>query len=86
MNDQYYFNGCDLRFYSAEPIWDWGGYAWLANSSLQVKSPSDLTAQRIVHLHWRNSAPTFHPDSRYQLLSSTTLDQQVTDTYELKAN
>ena len=86
INDRYYFNGCDLRFYSAEPVLDWGGYAWLTNSSARISKPAQLTAQRLVHLYWKDNAATFHPDERYRLVSSVTYDRQVTDTYELKTN
>lgn len=85
INDHYYFKDCDFHFYSPTPLLKWGGYAWLANSSKQVTDPSKVNAQRIVHLYWHNSPATFHPDSRYTLVSSVTFDQQTTDTYELKS-
>ena len=85
INDQYYFDGCDMSFYSPDPIWYAGGYAWLSGSDARLASPADLNAQRIVHLYWNDSDKTFQPDSRYTLVSSAIYDQQVTDTYELRA-
>lgn len=85
INDHYYFKDCDMRFYSAEPLVDWGGYAWLAGSKHQITSPGQVNADRIVHLYWHNSKPEFYPDDRYTLVSSVTYDQQTTDTYELKS-
>lgn len=83
INDGYYFDGCDMRFYSAQPVWYWGGYAWLANSGARVATPADIKAKRLVHLYWKGSPKSFQPDSRYRLVSSVTYDYQVTDTYEL---
>jgi mannosyltransferase len=83
INDLYYFNGCDLRFYSSQPVWYWGGYAWLADHGTRVAASTDLTASRIVHLYWNDNPNSFHPDTRYRLVSSVTWDHQVTDTYEL---
>ncbi len=85
INDQYYFKDCDFHFYSPTPLLKWGGYAWLANSSAQITDPAKVNAQRVVHLYWHNSLPTFRPDGRYTLVSSVTFDQQTTDTYELKS-
>ena len=85
MNDYYYLGNCDMRFYSPQPLWFSGGYAWLANSSDRLAQSSDLKAERIVHLYWNNLQPAFRPDDRYRLVSSVTHDRQVTDTYELRA-
>jgi uncharacterized membrane protein len=87
INDVYYFQGCDLRFYSEHPVWYWGGYAPLvAKSNERLAKSTDLTTERLVHLYWSNSDQTFHPDSRYKLVSSTRHDLQVTDTYELRTD
>lgn len=85
INDQYYFQGCDLRFYSQYPIWYQGGYAWLASSDKRIKSPADVDAPVLVHVYWHDNPQTFFPDKRYRLVSSVTYDQQVTATYELIA-
>lgn len=83
INNLYYFEGCDMRFYSPYPIRYEGGYAWLANSNSRLASSKDLAAENIVHLYWSDHDKTFVPDGRYQLVSSVTYDKQVTDTYRL---
>lgn len=83
INNLYYFNGCDMRFYSSYPILYEGGYAWLANSDDRLASSKDLTAESIVHLYWSDHDRSFVPNGRYQLVSSVTYDKQVTDTYRL---
>jgi uncharacterized membrane protein len=85
INAQYYFEGCNMLFYSPTPLLYQGGYAPLAGSSKRLASSTDLTTQRLVHLYWKNSPQTFFPDARYKLVSSVTYDQQITDTYELSA-
>ncbi len=85
INDLYYFDGCDMRFYSPDPILYQGGYAWLADHGSRLAASTDLTAPSMVHVYWADNVPAFHPDSRYRLLSSVKYDQQVTDTYALNA-
>lgn len=83
INAKYYFERCDLRFYSKWPMWYQGGYAWLANNGKRVASPAEIKDTRIVHLYWNDSPKTFHIDGRYKLVASEKYDQQITDTYEL---
>ena len=83
INNLYYFNDCDMRFYSQYPIRYEGGYAWLANSNDRLASSKDVTAETVVHLYWSDHDKTFVPDNRYQLVTSVTYDKQVTDTYRL---
>lgn len=85
MNAQYYFQGCDLRFYSSQPIPFWGGYASLSDNHARLISASDIEAKSLVHLHWKDEPNTFTPDSRYRMVSSMTFDRQVTDMYEIIA-
>lgn len=86
INNEYYFGDCDVRFYSDKPLVYWGGYAYLSGSEKRLAASTDLTTSRLVHLYWNNQPAAFHPDDRYRRVSSVIHDQQVTDTYELKAN
>lgn len=86
INNEYYFAGCDMRFYSPWALWYEGGYAWLSKTDRRLASSADLTTPRLVHVYWGNKEASFRPDARYRLVSSVTYDQQVTDTYELRAN
>jgi len=81
INDVYYFDGCKLYFYSTYPLQYQGGYAWLAHHGNRLSSPNQLTAKSIAYVHMGQT--TFHPDSRYHLVSSYTGVQQTVDTYEL---
>lgn len=84
IDSAYYFNDCDLRFYSKDPIaQDAGGYAPLHGSSSRVDSSRNLNTATIVHLHWDGNESQFTIDDRYQLASSETFDKQVVDTYRL---
>ena len=85
MNDMFYFDGCDVRFYADDPLPYQGGYAWLADSDKRLAKSEDLTAPSMVHLYWKDSQQAFYPDKRYKLVSSVVFDQQVTDTYILNA-
>lgn len=82
INDLYYFDGCDFRFYSTLPIPFRGGYAWLADNGIRLANSRDLNAGRVVHLYWQGTQKNFQIDNRYRLVSSITYDHQVTDTYE----
>jgi uncharacterized membrane protein len=83
INDSYYFDGCDMRFYSALPLPYEGGYAWLSYQKTRIANPNDVTAKYLVYLRWKDAPQNFQPDSRYRLVSSVTDDFQVTDTYKL---
>lgn len=83
INNMYYFDGCDMRFYSPYDLPFQGGYAWLSGSSSRLATSKDLNAPSMVHLYWGDNPPSFQPDSRYRLVSSVKYDQQVTDTYTL---
>jgi mannosyltransferase len=86
MNDLYYFDGCDMRFYSPDPLPYWGGYAWLWDSKVRVSGPADVNAKTLVYLYWKMGPKNFKPDSRYRLVSTVTYDFQSTDTYERITN
>ena len=86
IDSNYYFNDCDLRFFSEDPIQKQGGYAPLFDSTVRISSSKDINTKFINHLHWKGSATNFQPDSRYELLESQSFDKQVLDRYELVAN
>ncbi len=78
----FYYDDCDVRFYSKDDVARAGGYAMLHNSPLRVDSSSKLTQSRIIHLHWTGNTPKFAPDARYKLVDTVTRDKQIVDTYE----
>lgn len=78
----YYFENCDLHFYSTSDVLAFGGYAPLHGSDKRIASPADITTRRIVHMYWTISPATFTPDAAYHLISSHTYDKQVVDIYE----
>lgn len=86
INDSYYFEGCDLRFYAQQPLLYEGGYAMLSYKGLRVANAGEINSKTLVHLYWRNNTVNFQPDSRYRLVSSVVNDFQITDTYRLISN
>lgn len=82
IDSDYYFSGCDIRFYSKTDVNNMGGYAPLHGSSARIDASTSLTAPILYHLHWEGGA-SFTPDDRYALVQSTTFDKQVVDRYEL---
>jgi len=85
IDSRYYFDGCDLRFFSKDTVEKKGGYAVLSGSPLRVSDPSTLTGDVIYHLRWNGQESQFTPSSRYSLQASTQFDKQVVDTYVLNA-
>ncbi|MFZ2544691.1 MAG: glycosyltransferase family 39 protein [Candidatus Saccharimonadales bacterium] len=86
INDWYYFDNCDLRFYATSAPAYTGGYAWLArHDNIRLTSSRGINTKTIVHLYWNDLDASFHPDSRYKLVSSVATGHQVTDTYQLSA-
>lgn len=86
IDTNYYFVGCDLRFYSQNPVPQQGGYAPLSDSSARVTSSSQIAAQHLIHLGWVGATPAFKVDSRYTHVKSETYEQQVVDYYTLKSS
>jgi hypothetical protein len=78
----YYYNGCDLRFYSRDSVDLSGGYAPLHGSSLRVSASTTFTNQTLYVLHWAGSTRSFSPSSHYALTASMTIEKQVVDTYQ----
>jgi uncharacterized membrane protein len=83
INDNYYFEGCNVLFYTKEPLKLQGGYAPLFGSKNEIKSSGELTSNEVVHIYWNYQPKSFNIDSRYQLVSTVTYDKQVADTYQL---
>lgn len=81
----FYFDNCDLRFFSEEPVKKQGGYAPLHDSAVRVASPGDVTASQLVRLSWVGNEPSFVPDDRYELVTTMTFDKQQVDFYQLSA-
>jgi mannosyltransferase len=78
----YYYNGCNLRFYSKENVDFSGGYAPLHNSELRVADVTNMTQPTLYVLHWASSDPSFKVPMNYTLKSSITIEKQVVDRYE----
>jgi mannosyltransferase len=78
----YYFEGCNLRFYSKDNVNFAGGYAPLYDSNLRISDSSTLVKKTLYTLHWAGATSSFIPSQQYILKSSTTLDKQVVDRYE----
>ncbi len=83
IDSTFYFQDCDLRFFSKNDVAYAGGYAMLHESKLRVASPLDINAPEIVHLGWKGAEPRFKPDARYQLVGTDTFDKQVVTRYVL---
>lgn len=78
----YYFESCNIVFYSKEDIPFRGGYAPLSNSDKRIDSPESVTSDRLVHLYWDGATPAFTPHAGYKLVDTTTYGKQVVATYE----
>jgi mannosyltransferase len=86
IDSAYYFNDCDLRFYSKNDIAsDAGGYAPLHDSTSRIDSSRAVDSSTLVHLRWLGNDAKFVVDARYQLVETLTFDKQVVDTYRISA-
>lgn len=83
IDNNYYFGGCETRFYSPEPIKPWGGYAPLVGHKDLLAASQQLQARTVVHVYWNDRPKAFLIDGRYRFVSSVIFDKQVADTYEL---
>lgn len=79
----YYYDQCDIRFYSQDNVARAGGYAMLHNSDKRVSVSDEVSSHRLVHLRWVGENYKFVPDNRYRLVSASSLDKQVVEIYEL---
>jgi len=84
IDSDYYFDNCDLRFYSTTSVEKKGGYAPLHDSPDRISSAAEVNSREIIHLHWDGAEASFVPDDKYVLIQSTVFGKQVVDRYELK--
>ena len=84
IDSSYYYQDCDLRFYSKEELGPYGGYAPLRFSTSRVSSTDDVFASTVYHLHWEKD-PEFKikKDPRYKLVKSNRFDKHFVDEYKL---
>ncbi len=79
----FYFDGCNMRFFSKDAVERKGGYAPLSGSSARIESSTKLDTKTIVRLSWVGNEPQFALDSRYERISTASYDKQQVDTYRL---
>jgi len=83
IDSAFYFDGCDLRFFSETPIEYKGGYAMLHDSPLRVNSSLNVDSQTVYRLGWVGNEPSFVVDDRYELVHSEQHDKQLLEEYRL---
>lgn len=84
----YYYDDCDLRFYSTTQIDYNGGYAWLANhDSKRVSESAGVISRNIdvVYYPKQDGESGFKPSANYYLVSSTEYGSIKLDKYSLSA-
>ncbi len=81
----FYFDGCDLQFFSKDEVARKGGYAPLNGSTQRVSNSAEVETPILVHLNWDGKDASFIVDERYELESSKVYDKQRVDTYHLIA-
>lgn len=79
----YYFDKCNLKFYSKDDVEKKGGYAPLHGSDKRLNEPDLLKSKYIAHIHW--GQPEFKPGEKYKLVSETIYDKQLLSLYQLNA-
>lgn len=79
----YYFDGCDVRFFSEKQIEKKGGYAPLHESAVRVSSSNELQSPVLIHLSWVGTEVQFTPGEKYRVTQTTTYDKQVVTVYQL---
>ncbi len=85
---EYYYSGCDLKFYNKDELGPYGGYVPLRFSSARIDSTAKLNSLRIYHLHFKDvDNLKLKQDPRYELTSSKIINEKYyLDEYELKPN
>lgn len=78
----YYFDDCNLVFFSQKPLEFKGGYAPLHNSNKRISSAEEVTTKKIVHLHWNGAESSFAPSSHYRITETISYDKQLATVYE----
>jgi mannosyltransferase len=79
----FYFDGCDMRYFSKSELEKKGGYAPLTNTQDRITSSQELDSPVIVHLGWNGNEPQFSVDARYERESSTVFGNQLVEKYQL---
>ncbi|MGH7218127.1 MAG: glycosyltransferase family 39 protein [Candidatus Microsaccharimonas sp.] len=79
----YYFDNCDIRFFSENDVEKKGGYAPLHGSPARVGNQSELTAPIIMTLGWDGKEPSFELDERYKFVDEKVFGSQLITTYRL---
>lgn len=83
IDSRYYFQDCDLRFFSKNDLAKQGGYAQLSGSTSRLSDPASLNSEVIYHLRWTGQEGKFIPSDRYRLESSWQFDKQIVERYRL---
>jgi len=83
IDSAFYFDGCDLRFFSENPIEYKGGYAKLHDSPLRISDSLNVDSQTVYRLGWVGQKPSFVVDNRYELIHSEQHDKQLLEEYQL---
>lgn len=86
IDSNFYYQGCDQRFFNKDELGPYGGYVPLRFSSNRISSTEQITAFKVYHLHWE-ADPNFKiaQDPRYELIKSTRYDKHFIDEYRLKS-
>jgi glycosyltransferase involved in cell wall biosynthesis len=84
IDSNFYYDGCDQRFFYKDELGPYGGYVPLRFSESRVSSTEQISALIVYHLHWE-SEPKFKisQDPRYELVSSKRFDKHFVDEYRL---
>lgn len=82
IDSAFYFQGCSFYFFSKDDVAYKGGYAMLHGSTQRVALADDVTAERVVHLHWDGNTPGLILGDRYEVESSQAFDKQVVTIYK----
>ncbi len=81
----FYFDGCDMKFYSKESVEKKGGYAPLHDSVSRVGGSTDVNTSTLIRLGWNGAQASFAVDDRYTLIDSRVYDKQLVEVYALNA-
>lgn len=87
IDSNFYYDGCEQRFFNKDELGPYGGYVPLRFSSDRLSSTEQLSSFTIYHLHWEAS-PNFliKDDARYELIKSSRFDKHFVDEYRLRSN